>query len=1822
MIRKLLPYIFVALSTISAHAAVDYVEWNPFTNLPDATISSSTIRGIAESATSFLHLDGGNANQDIDVSPYRVSVGSINVGGIDLSSTTSGASGCSLVGIPAIGTPTNTTQCQFNNSFGGVGRATGGTISESGGTITISTGTGFIKENDIDGDEILSFDWAEETGFTVDTNTIKYFGIEYNVGSPQVKEATLESEFDLDTSFPLGQVINQAGEYYILQNPWWVTEGLTNVIERFGSLGHLQRDSEVGGLVPGYSGVRYLTMSGGRIWSRLTEHNISNFTTVGDVDDFDMYYRDSATTWAEVELYQWNNTQYNPITGVNAYTLQAIPNNQYSVIWIWVNASSQKPSLMFPQQYYPSAASAEAEIIPDFPAMWYKGGIIIGRFIVKEGINDPVEVQTAFDTQFSAALAADHGNLSGLSDDDHPQYWIAGTARSGDFTTTGDITAGSITAGGIPAEAYSIVIATYAGNGIDYVCDGTADNHQFQLAYNALPSGGSIFVKDGTYVFASSTTITADNTKMYTNAAIISMQNTIATWRGPFEYSTANDCLIDGFFIEGNSISEKKGIEIMSTSYNLSIRNCTFNRIPIPIFINSAERETKVTNCHFKNSGENTYGTIYVGGTYGAFENNTFDLCIKPFLISGNSNVIDNTVMNSMRSTAHGIVVSGFYNNLNNFTMSAGAGTTSNGLQVSGDYNNFSMFDIDTIPFYHGIEVTSTGDANKFSKIRISNAGASTSNTKDGLSCAGDRNSFEDITLVNTCDNYAINLAATADGNNFTLINASQISGNVGYLKDLGTNNQYINCSPTASISNKLINGTTIQGDLTASSITAGGIPAEKYNIVIGTYTANGIDIVCDGTADQTDFEAAIAALPAAGGSIFVLGGDYVFSAEMLCSKANVKFYSNSASITGTIAQSAHYFNINAANCLVEGFRFYAAGGKWDGVYAGANGDSLTIRNCVFDTIGYQSVGIPIYFYLGTVANTVDGCTFIDCRGYSTIVNRGNYSTFTRIKVRGQNFTPGVGFDEWGSNNRWLDVSIYLNDNYSFKFTGASNLLDGFSFRSTGGGGILVENSENTVANGQIIQTLDLDGIDVKAAAYGTVIANNVFWTIGSGGGSNDDSGIYIAGDATRVTDNIFYGSQDLNCIEIAATADGTVVKGNDWATATGYVVAFDNGGTNTQYIMNTDSTLGARLLGNTTIYNDLIVGGTIYGTSPIEIGDDVDFNGKDLQQVADIGAVGDADLVQLAANLATINGTAYVNGKVGIGAATPNTNLSVGGNSVTTILSASTNNEGVEVVPGVQRGRVLVEGSVQGELVLVDSGGSTNRRSSGLKSADNKTTLVSYNDAGGVVKDNIIVADHDTGNVSMANDLIVDGGDIGLTADADLIQIAANSVTVNGDMGVGRALVSGNSIATAKPISIPINSPLYWNGYYSGGFKYIANGYAGYINQRSDNGDLTVNLSASGAAGGAASMTERFRITNGGAVSAGGSISGGSLLTGGNIGIATDTDLLQLAVNQLTINGAAITNGAHTFTSTTLGTNLPTYAAGIKATIAHGYVDNFNTFDRTLDIVSPGGTQQSAIRFMTQKLGSGSGGTPTESMQITKDGTVQCDYDLIVDGGDIGLTADTDLIQIAANDVIINGGVTMTESTDQFTFAGDAAHPFTFYSTAGKAMKITGALDMYEAADVSFQVCSSSVVSTFPFQAKGAVTMWDKVTTYNKIATEGYGVPAIVDSVNLTGQSAAVGSTSLTNTAVNGSYRISYYLVAESIETGTETVTVTLVWNDGAGPRNVTSSSIIMAAGGYKQDTILTLVGNATAMTYFTTVVDALETATYGLYITVERLN
>jgi hypothetical protein len=260
------------------------------------------------------------------------------------------------------------------------GRKTGGAITDAGGeTVNVAAGTGFIKATDDDNAQVLFCDWAASNGISVPTNTVLYVGVEYDTvsGTAKIKTQATQS-WNLDTEFPLGSVINQAGTLYAMNDPWWVTDGLTNIIERFQSEGTV-RDDYVGGLIIGTSTAnttRKPTLTEGVVWSRLSEFDIGAKDCSG-ADTFYGFYRDGGTGWTRTAA----KTDIDDFYDNDSGTLQALDANKYVNFWIFVEvdtANNGQLMVIYPQNQYNTAAAAEAELVPAFPAPWYKHGILVG----------------------------------------------------------------------------------------------------------------------------------------------------------------------------------------------------------------------------------------------------------------------------------------------------------------------------------------------------------------------------------------------------------------------------------------------------------------------------------------------------------------------------------------------------------------------------------------------------------------------------------------------------------------------------------------------------------------------------------------------------------------------------------------------------------------------------------------------------------------------------------------------------------------------------------------------------------------------------------------------------------------------------------------------------------------------------------------------------------------------------------------------------------------------------------------------------------------------------------------------------------------------------------------------------------------------------------------------------------------------------------------------------------------------------------------------------------------------------------------------------
>lgn len=136
-------------------------------------------------------------------------------------------------------------------------------------------------------------------------------------------------------------------------------------------------------------------------------------------------------------------------------------------------------------------------------------------------------------------------------------------------------------------------------------------------------------------------------------------------------------------------------------------------------------------------------------------------------------------------------------------------------------------------------------------------------------------------------------------------------------------------------------------------------------------------------------------------------------------------------------------------------------------------------------------------------------------------------------------------------------------------------------------------------------------------------------------------------------------------------------------------------------------------------------------------------------------------------------------------------------------------------------------------------------------------------------------------------------------------------------------------------------------------------------------------------------------------------------------------------------------------------------------------------------------------------------------------------------------------------------------------------------------------------------------------------VTLSDKVTTYNNIATEGYGVPAIVDQVSLTGQTADITATNCTNAGTAGHYRVSYYLQATTVDATAGAVFLLFNFTDDVGATSVTSAAIYLDGVNPRRQSGVIYIRLASGnLTYSTSHTGIFGTADFRVDFTVERLN
>lgn len=266
-----------------------------------------------------------------------------------------GATGADVI-LNRIGLSTYSTTQDLQNIFHSAGYVSGGAITDAGGgNINVATGTGLIRPTNSAVSTVYYFDWPASNGLAITNNTIRYIGVEYNSGTPQVTVRT-SANWNYKTDFPLGRVVSESGVLQILNDPQAVGDHAANMIVREYETMPLALDARDGGLVLGETGTRNITVSSGALWDRLNRYALGGINT-SVTGSFDAYYRNGSGGFTKVAgLTQWPNTQYDDGTG----TLATLAAAHWAVLWFYIETDNDV-LMMYGQGTYTTLASATAE---------------------------------------------------------------------------------------------------------------------------------------------------------------------------------------------------------------------------------------------------------------------------------------------------------------------------------------------------------------------------------------------------------------------------------------------------------------------------------------------------------------------------------------------------------------------------------------------------------------------------------------------------------------------------------------------------------------------------------------------------------------------------------------------------------------------------------------------------------------------------------------------------------------------------------------------------------------------------------------------------------------------------------------------------------------------------------------------------------------------------------------------------------------------------------------------------------------------------------------------------------------------------------------------------------------------------------------------------------------------------------------------------------------------------------------------------------------------------------------------------------------------
>jgi len=292
----------------------------------------------------------------------------------------------------------------------------GNIVGNDDGTINVSAGTGFIKVSDSVLANTIFMNWSATNNIDMsgNNNTKHTIYVDYNAGTPIVAVTT--ATINYHTQFSIGSAVYEVKKnvsdeihehLHILNNAGTRVMNLARRVQRAMREGGFDW---VSGATIGSNGLN-ITITAGVFYAGIDRLTLDAYDSNNTV--FHLYFY-NGSEWIQDSANIINNTHYNDITS----GLSELTANRYGVHWVYEEVEGHVV-VLYGQGDYTLSNAQESQPPSSVPEYLNAYGILIGRIIVKKEDSSFTETASYFGTVFPSTASADHGELAGLTDDDH-----------------------------------------------------------------------------------------------------------------------------------------------------------------------------------------------------------------------------------------------------------------------------------------------------------------------------------------------------------------------------------------------------------------------------------------------------------------------------------------------------------------------------------------------------------------------------------------------------------------------------------------------------------------------------------------------------------------------------------------------------------------------------------------------------------------------------------------------------------------------------------------------------------------------------------------------------------------------------------------------------------------------------------------------------------------------------------------------------------------------------------------------------------------------------------------------------------------------------------------------------------------------------------------------------------------------------------------------------------------------------------------------------------------------------------------------------------